>query len=136
MWVPLVAQLVKNPPANAGDMGSIPRLGRSGERNGNPLHSCLENSMDKGTHGVTKGWIRQNMHAPPCIFENDLDLSCILTDCVWSSRSLSISCHNFEPFFSGFCCLLAIRSSDALPVPDPLFITITSLCLSSSLKST
>ena len=32
---------------NAGDMGSIPRLGRSpGEGNGNPLqYSCLENSM-------------------------------------------------------------------------------------------
>ena len=28
-----MAQLVKNPPANAGDLGSIPRLGRSpGER--------------------------------------------------------------------------------------------------------
>ena len=30
--------VVKNPPANAGDMGSIPGLGRSpGEGNGNPL---------------------------------------------------------------------------------------------------
>ena len=30
--------VVKNPPANAGDMGSIPGLGRSpGERNGIPL---------------------------------------------------------------------------------------------------
>ena len=35
---------------NAGDLGSIPGLGRSpGEGNGNPLqHSCLENSMDGG----------------------------------------------------------------------------------------
>ena len=35
---------------NAGDLGSIPGLGRSpGERNGNPLqYSCLENSMDGG----------------------------------------------------------------------------------------
>ena len=35
--------LVKNPPANAGDVGSIPELGRSpGEGNGNPLqYSCL-----------------------------------------------------------------------------------------------
>ena len=38
MWTSLVAQLVKKPPANAGDMGSIPGLGRSpGEGNGNPL---------------------------------------------------------------------------------------------------
>ena len=36
---------------NAGDLGSIPWLGRSpGEGNGNPLHySCLENPMDSGT---------------------------------------------------------------------------------------
>ena len=33
---------------SAGDLGSIPRLGRSsGEGNGNPLqYSCLENPMD------------------------------------------------------------------------------------------
>ena len=38
--------MVKNPPANAGDAGSIPGLGRSpGGGNGNPLqYSCLENS--------------------------------------------------------------------------------------------
>ena len=46
---------------NAGDLGSIPGLGRSpGEWNGNPLpNSCLENVMDRGTwwaivQGVTK----------------------------------------------------------------------------------
>ena len=33
-----VAQLVKNPPANAGDLGSLPGLGRSaGEGNGYPV---------------------------------------------------------------------------------------------------
>ena len=42
--------VVKNPPTNAGDMGSIPGSGRSpGVGNGNPLqYSCLENSMDRG----------------------------------------------------------------------------------------
>ena len=52
---------VKNPPANSGDMGSIPRLGRSpGEGSGNPLqYCCLGNPMDRGAwqatvHGVTK----------------------------------------------------------------------------------
>ena len=42
--------VVKNPPVNAGDMGSIPESGRSpGEGNGNSLqYSCLENSMDRG----------------------------------------------------------------------------------------
>ena len=53
--------MVKNLPANAGDLGSIPGLERSpGEGNGNPLqYSCLENSMDRGAwwatvHGVTE----------------------------------------------------------------------------------
>ena len=54
--------VVKNPPANAGDTGSIPGLGRyPGGGSGSPLqYSCLENSMDWGpwqftVHGVTKG---------------------------------------------------------------------------------
>ena len=53
--------MVKNPPANAGDMDSIPGLGRSpGEGNGNPLqYSCLGNPMDRGAwwttvHGVAE----------------------------------------------------------------------------------
>ena len=34
---------------NAGDPSLIPGLGRlSGEGNGNPLHSCLENPRDRG----------------------------------------------------------------------------------------
>ena len=42
--------MVKNSPANAGDVGLIPGLGRSfGERNGNPLqYFYLENPMDRG----------------------------------------------------------------------------------------
>ena len=48
-----VAQVVKKPPANAGDvrdMGLIPGLGRSpGGGHGNPLqYSCLENAMGSG----------------------------------------------------------------------------------------
>ena len=56
--------MVKNPPANAGDvrdMSSISGLERSpGEGNGNPLwYSCLGNPMDRGAlqatvHGVAK----------------------------------------------------------------------------------
>ena len=52
---------VVNNPANAGDVDSIPGLGRSPrEENGNPLqYSCLENPMDRGalcatSMGVTK----------------------------------------------------------------------------------
>ena len=39
----------KESACNAGDLGSIPGLGRcAGERNDNPLqYSCLENSVDR-----------------------------------------------------------------------------------------
>ena len=47
--------VVKISPANTGDSGSIPGLGRSPEiGNGNPLqYSCLGNPMDKGAWWVT-----------------------------------------------------------------------------------
>ena len=53
-----MAQMVKNPPANAGDTGgtgSIPGSERSpGEGQGNPLqYSCLGNSMDRGACRTT-----------------------------------------------------------------------------------
>ena len=53
MRVSQVALVVKNPPANAGDIrdtSSIPGLGRSpGGGHGNPFqYSCLENPMEKG----------------------------------------------------------------------------------------
>ena len=51
--------MVKNPPANAGDVGSVPGLGGSPEGgNGNPLqYSCLKNPIDREAwwatvHGV------------------------------------------------------------------------------------
>ena len=55
--------VVKNPPANAEDLGLIPGLGRSpGKRNGNPLrYSCMGNPLDRGAwqatvHGAAKSW--------------------------------------------------------------------------------
>ena len=47
--------MVKNPPANAGDAGSIPGSGRSpGEGRGNALQcSCLGNPMDSGAWWAT-----------------------------------------------------------------------------------
>ena len=55
--------MVKNLPANTGDLGSIPESGRSpGEGNGYPLQqSCLEKSMNRGAwqatvNGLTKSW--------------------------------------------------------------------------------
>ena len=54
MWIMCgasqVAQVVKNLPANPGDTGLNPGLGRSpGEGNDDPLqYSCLRNPMDRG----------------------------------------------------------------------------------------
>ena len=55
------SSVVKNPPANAGDMGSFPGSGISPrEGNGNPLqYSFLGNPMDREVwqatvHGITK----------------------------------------------------------------------------------
>ena len=57
--------VVKNSPANAGDIGSVPELGRfHGEGNDNLLqYSCLGNPMDGEVwwatlHGVTKSQTR------------------------------------------------------------------------------
>ena len=53
----------KESSCKAGDLGLIPRLGRSpGQGNNNPLqYSCLWNSMDRGAwqaavHEVTESW--------------------------------------------------------------------------------
>ena len=61
------SSVVKNLPANAGDLELIPGLGRSpGEEKDNPLKcSCLENLMDREArwatvHGVAKSWTRLN----------------------------------------------------------------------------
>ena len=60
-----MALVVKNPPANAGDAGSVLGWGRSpGVENGNPLqYSYLETSVDRGAwqatvHGIPKSWAR------------------------------------------------------------------------------
>ena len=61
-----VVLVVRNPPANAGDIrdaGLIPGWGRPPEGGpDSPLHySCLENPMDRGArramvHGATENW--------------------------------------------------------------------------------
>ena len=68
----LGGSVVRNPPANAGDVGSIPGSGQCpGGGHGNPLQSsCLGNSMDRGAwqatvHGVAKSqtqlkWLNNN----------------------------------------------------------------------------
>ena len=69
MWIyrSCCGSVLKSPPANAGDAGMIPGLGRSpGGGNGNPLlYSCLENPMDRevwqaAVHEVTKSQTRES----------------------------------------------------------------------------
>ena len=57
MMIPIIyfiGSLVKNPPANAGDVGSIPGLGKSpGEGYGNPLrYPCLGNPTEREPAGL------------------------------------------------------------------------------------
>ena len=68
--------VIKNLPANTGDVGSIPGSGRSpGEGNGNLFqYSCLENSMDRGTWWATVPGVPGIVHnlvakqQPPVIY--------------------------------------------------------------------
>ena len=60
-----VALVVKNPPANAGDIrdtGWIPGWGRSpGGGRGNPLqYSCLKNLMDRGAWSIESQRVGHN----------------------------------------------------------------------------
>ena len=107
-----MAQLVKNPPANAGDtrdVGLIPGSGRSpGEWNGNPLqYSCLENSMNRGAwlatvHRVTKSQtglkrlsvrVHTHTHTHTCIFIPN-----------WSSLMMGVDlCLFVSPIFDWLC---------------------------------
>ena len=72
-WASQVVLIVKNPPANAGDVrdtGSIPGSGRFPVGgHGNPLqYSCLENPLDRGAwwatvHRVAKSQTRLKQHS-------------------------------------------------------------------------
>ena len=55
LWASRMALVVKNPPDNAGDAGSVPGLGGSpGGGNGNPFqYSCQENPKDCGAWWAT-----------------------------------------------------------------------------------
>ena len=76
-WSSQVALVLKNLPANAGDVrdtGLIPGWGRSPRGgNGTPLqNSCLENPMDRGAwwatvHGVAESRTRLTEQAHTCV---------------------------------------------------------------------
>ena len=99
--------MIKNLPANAGDMGSIPGLGKSPvERNGNPLqYSCLESSMDKGdwqavVHGVSESDMTENTHVHTFTlikrFFSSASLSAIKGGIICKSELVHISPSNLD----------------------------------------
>ena len=61
--------VVKNLPANVGDMGSVPRLGFPGEGNGNPLEdSCLGNPMNRGAWRATVHGVAKESDTTTCVY--------------------------------------------------------------------
>ena len=85
--------MVKNPPANMGDIrdtGSIPGLGRSsGGGHGNPLqYSCLENPRDRGAWQATVLGVTRVGHdsvTKPCSFYSSILKATNLGLLWWSS---------------------------------------------------
>ena len=82
--------MVKNPPANAGDMGSITGWGRyPGEGNGNLLqYSNLENSMDRETwcatvHGFPKEWYWKDNGEKPRFLSLKIICHLLGFSCFW-----------------------------------------------------
>ena len=85
--------MVKNPPANAGDVGLIPGSGRSPrEGNGNRLqYSCLENPMDRvvwwaTVHGVTEESDGTKHSTAHSFVKKNFSLSHICSLSVWTQR--------------------------------------------------
>ena len=90
---------------NAGELGSIPELGRSpGEGNGYPLqYLCLENPMDRGACGlqsmglqrVGQDWVTntstffQRVYREAWIFEGKFSREILVCFKLWNSHSLS-----------------------------------------------
>ena len=97
--------MVKNLPANAGDVrdvSSIPRLGRCpGVGNGTPLqYSCLKNSLGRGTwwatvHGVAKSWTWLSTHMRPLAQHLSKESQSFVKYKVESQGLLSVSCTDF-----------------------------------------
>jgi len=88
----LGSAVVKNLPANARDMGSIPGLGRSpGEGNGNPLqYSCLENSlMGYSPWGHKESYTHTNVYLLIPVYPHFPFGSCKSVFCPFESISLS-----------------------------------------------
>ena len=116
----------KESTCNVGDLGVIPRSGRSpGEGNGNPLqYSCLENPMDRGVwratvHGVTKNQTRPSTYAwMHCIaILNSMHSVPLFSDL---SLAYLIHYHFFKQYTLNICTSIRNLSSKYQPhLPQP-----------------
>ena len=95
--------MVKNLLANAGELGSIPGLGRSlGGGNGNPLqYSCLENPMDRGAwwaaaHGSQRVGHNLANKQQRALGRGDRDHLCAKCSILVDLRSLSVTTFGYQ----------------------------------------
>ena len=111
-----LALVIKNMPANAGDIGDtglIPGLGISPRRgHGNPLqYSCLENPMDRGAWRATESQTRLKELSMQACQESGSQKLKSYEEVTWSFLCLQ-TCLCLR-----FCSVLLEKSSSAKPVP-------------------
>ena len=89
--------VVKNPPVNAGDTGSMPGSGRSpGGGNGNPLqYSYPRNPMGRGAWWATVYAVAKNQ-------TQFSDLTAVPSNVI----SIQVVCSMFQTLFSALCVCL------------------------------
>ena len=117
--------MVKNLPANAGDPGSIPGLGRSlGEGHGNPFqYSCLGNPMDREAwwatvHGLAKSQVRLSNSTTNVVLVSGAQQSDSVTHIHESIL--------FQTLFS-FGLLQSIRQSSLCYIVGPCWLSILNI---------
>ena len=120
-----VALVVKNPPANAGDIrdaGSIPGSGRSpGGGHGNPLqYSCLGNSMNRASwqatvHRVTESQTRLKRLTTHTLLPI---LVRVMLATVMYKPQISVALHN-KVFYSNNYSVQCSSLGDSLPLNYP-----------------
>ena len=93
--------MVKNPPANAGDVGLILALGRyPAEGNDNPLqYSCLGNPMNRGTWQAIAHWVTKTsdlIKQQALCFKTEVCLSADISDEIHFQRLSSFTCSHFS----------------------------------------
>ena len=129
----------KESACNAGDLGSIPGLGRSpGEGKGYPLqYSGLENSKDYIVHGVTSRTWLSHFHfwvfrlypftVKLSVYKDDQSRFSKMVQ-LGGNNGISTSDSDTKSVFSHHCCWGMTRHSTSARVETPLVIYWTTTC--------